>query len=71
MVARGTGMRRGELCALQWGQVDLDVVSIQVERSMEETNEGCKGAEVPTWPAQDQSAGVGGGYAAVAPREAG
>ncbi len=42
VVALGTGMRRGELCALQWRHVDLDAASIQVERSLEETNEGLR-----------------------------
>lgn len=41
-VAIGTGMRRGELCALQWRDVDLDQATIDVNRSMEETNAGLR-----------------------------
>jgi integrase len=33
-----TGMRRGELCALQWGAVNLDKAMVEVRRSMEETD---------------------------------
>jgi integrase len=42
VTALGTGMRRGELCALQWRDVDLDHASINVERSLEETNDGLR-----------------------------
>jgi integrase len=42
VTALGTGMRRGELCGLQWGMVDLDQATITVERSMEETNAGLR-----------------------------
>jgi integrase len=38
VVALGTGMRRGELLALRWSDVDLDVGRIQVERSLEQTD---------------------------------
>jgi integrase len=37
VVALGTGMRRGELCALRWQDVDLDAGSLRVERSLERT----------------------------------
>jgi integrase len=37
VVALGTGMRRGELCALRWQDVDLDGAKLQVERSLEQT----------------------------------
>jgi integrase len=37
VVALGTGMRRGELCALRWQDVDLDGARLQVERSLEQT----------------------------------
>ena len=40
VVALGTGMRRGELCALRWQDVDLDAASLRVERSLEETRKG-------------------------------
>ena len=36
-LALATGMRRGELLALQWGDVDLDSGTLRVERSLEET----------------------------------
>ena len=35
-----TGMRRGELLALQWGDIDLDRGVLRVERSVEETKAG-------------------------------
>lgn len=35
-----TGMRRGELAALRWGDVDFDAGRIRVERSLEQTNAG-------------------------------
>jgi integrase len=41
-VAIGTGMRRGELCGLAWGDVDLDGGMIRVEHSMEETSAGTR-----------------------------
>jgi integrase len=43
-LALGTGMRRGELLALQWGDVDLDGAppTLQVERSLEETKAGLR-----------------------------
>jgi integrase len=37
VVALGTGMRRGELCALRWGDVNLDAATLRVERSLEQT----------------------------------
>jgi integrase len=40
VVALGTGMRRGELCALRWQDVDLDGASLRVERSLEQTRKG-------------------------------
>jgi integrase len=42
VAAFGTGMRRGELCSLRWGAVDLDSATINVERSLEETNAGTR-----------------------------
>jgi integrase len=42
VVAIGTGMRRGELCALAWGAIDLDGATIRVEHSMEETAAGTR-----------------------------
>ena len=39
-LALATGMRRGELLGLQWGDIDLDAATLRVERSLEETNAG-------------------------------
>jgi integrase len=38
-LALATGMRRGEILGLQWGDVDLDAAKpfLRVERSLEET----------------------------------
>jgi integrase len=41
-VALGAGLRRGELCALRWGDVDLDAGSLRVECAMEQTRAGLK-----------------------------
>jgi integrase len=41
-LAPATGMRRGELCGLAWGAVDLDAASVRVERSLEETEAGLR-----------------------------
>ena len=35
-----TGMRRGEMCALRWGDVDLAAGTIKVERSLEQSKSG-------------------------------
>jgi integrase len=40
VIALATGMRRGEIVGLRWGDVDLDGGSIRVERSLEQTNAG-------------------------------
>jgi integrase len=37
-----TGMRRGELLGLQWGDVDLDGATLRVERAVEETKAGLR-----------------------------
>jgi integrase len=42
VVALGTGMRRGELCALRWQDVDLECGVINVERSLEQTRKGLR-----------------------------
>jgi integrase len=47
-VALGTGLRRGELCGLSWGSVDLDVATLRVERSLEETAAGLRFKEPKT-----------------------
>jgi integrase len=41
-LALATGMRRGELLALQWSEVDLDRAVLRVERSIEETKAGLR-----------------------------
>jgi integrase len=41
-VALATGMRRGEILGLQWGDVDLDGALLRVERSVEETKAGLR-----------------------------
>src|SRR5262249_14077724 len=41
-LALATGMRRGELLGLQWGDVNLDSATVRVERSLEETKAGLR-----------------------------
>lgn len=41
-LALATGMRRGELMALRWGDVDLDRAIVRVERSLEVTRQGLR-----------------------------
>lgn len=41
-LALATGMRRGELLGLQWGDIDLDGRTLRVERSVEETKAGLR-----------------------------
>lgn len=41
-LALATGMRRGELLGLQWGDIDLDGGTLRVERSVEETKVGLR-----------------------------
>lgn len=41
-LALATGMRRGELLGLQWGDIDLDAATLRVERSLEETSAGLR-----------------------------
>jgi integrase len=46
VIGLATGMRRGEMAALRWSDVDLDGGKIRVERSLEQTNAGVV-AKVP------------------------
>ena len=39
-LALATGLRRGELLALNWGDFDLDAAKLRVERSLEQTKAG-------------------------------
>lgn len=39
-LALSTGMRRGELLAIRWQDVDLEVGQVRVERSLEQTRRG-------------------------------
>ena len=41
-LALTTGMRRGELLALRWKDVDLDGAAVRVERALEETGAGLR-----------------------------
>lgn len=41
-LALATGMRRGEVLALRWGDVDLNGGSLQVVESLEQTNAGLR-----------------------------
>jgi len=41
-LALGTGLRRGEVLGLQWGDIDLDAATLQVKRSLEETAAGLR-----------------------------
>ena len=41
-IALATGLRRGELLALQWSDIDLDRGVLRVERSLEETKAGLR-----------------------------
>jgi integrase len=42
VIALGTGLRRGELLALRWSDVDLDASTLRVERSLEQTRGGLR-----------------------------
>jgi integrase len=42
VVLLSTGVRRGELMGLQWGDVDLDAGKLRIERSIEKTKAGLR-----------------------------
>jgi integrase len=42
IVALGSGLRRGELCALRWSNIDLDSRTVRVEQSIEQTRTGLR-----------------------------
>jgi integrase len=42
IVALGTGLRRGELCALRWSNIDLDSRTLRIEQSLEQTQAGLR-----------------------------
>jgi integrase len=48
VVGLATGMRRGEIVALRWADIDLDAGFIRVERSLEETKAGLSFKEPKT-----------------------
>jgi integrase len=41
-LALATGLRRGELLGLQWGDIDMDKATLKVDRSVEETKAGLR-----------------------------
>jgi integrase len=40
VVAMATGMRRGEMCSLEWSDLDWDRATLSVSKSLEETKQG-------------------------------
>jgi integrase len=42
IVALGSGLRRGELCALRWSNIDLDSRTLRIEQSLEQTRAGLR-----------------------------
>jgi Phage integrase family len=52
-LAIGTGMRRGEICGLAWGAVDLDKARVRIDRSLEETVAGLRFITEPAHPEQE------------------
>lgn len=48
LLAMYTGMRRSEVCGLQWRDIDFDAKQIRVQRSMEQTKAGLRLKETKT-----------------------
>jgi integrase len=44
----GTGLRRGEICALRWGDIDLDKARLRVNNAMEQTRQAIRLKEPKT-----------------------
>jgi integrase len=42
VLALGTGLRRGEICELRWGDLNLDSSMLRVERAVEQTKAGVR-----------------------------
>jgi len=51
VIGLATGMRRGEIAALRWGDIDLEGGKVRVERSLEQTNAGLAYKAPKTKPA--------------------
>jgi len=48
LMAATTGMRRGEILALRWSDIDMEAGSVQLTRSLEETREGLRIKDLKT-----------------------
>src|SRR5262249_33637695 len=57
VIGLATGMRRGEIVALRWSDIDLDAGKIRVARSLEETKAGVTFKE-PKTKAGRRSVGI-------------
>jgi integrase len=42
ILSLGSGLRRGELCALRWSNIDLDSRTLRVKQSIEQTRAGLR-----------------------------
>lgn len=64
-VAAATGMRRGEVLALRWSEVDLDGLTIKVERSLEDTKAKGVRVKAPKTRGSRRTIGIDPGLAAL------